>query len=92
MTTLLLSSSSSQRVTTKKRLEKNFKRRREGAYLQARAFVIGLKLQAPLGCHFPKLPCISTFLSSPRSFDDGGEKKETKPGGKKMNLGLERRR
>jgi hypothetical protein len=28
------------------------------------------------------------FLSSPRSFDDGGEKKEAKPRGEKMNLGL----
>jgi hypothetical protein len=28
------------------------------------------------------------FLSSPRSFSDRGEKKEVKPVGEKMNLGL----
>jgi hypothetical protein len=28
------------------------------------------------------------FLSLPQSFGDGGEKKEAKPKGEKMNLGL----
>jgi hypothetical protein len=40
-----------------------------------------LKLQAPLRLHFPKLPCISKFLTLPWSSDDGGEKKEVKLGG-----------
>jgi hypothetical protein len=49
---------------------------------------IGLKLQTPLHRHSPKLPCTSIFLSSPRRSGDGGEKKEAKPRGEKMNLGL----
>jgi hypothetical protein len=51
-------------------------------------FATRLKLEAPLCSHFPKLPCVSMFLSSPWSFGDGGEKKEAKAGGEKMNLGL----
>jgi hypothetical protein len=69
-------------------LKKLKKKRKEGAYLQAWMSVTRLKLWAPLRCHIPKLPCIFTFLSSPWSSDDGGEKKEAKPGGEKINLGL----
>jgi hypothetical protein len=57
------------------------KRRREGAHLQPQASATRLKLQAPLHLHFPKLPCISMFLSLPWSSDNGGEKKEAKPWG-----------
>ncbi len=72
----------------KKRLRKQKRRRREGAYLQVRVSAIGLNLQAPLCRHFPKIPCVSTFLSLPRSSSNGCEKKEAKPGGEKMNLDL----
>ncbi len=89
MTTLLPLSSSQQhkdKITivffqAKTRLKKSKRKRREGAYLQPRAFATRLKLQAPLRLHFPKLPCISKFLTLPWSSDDGGEKKEVKLGG-----------
>ncbi len=80
-----LSSSSSQQ----KKKDWNFKKEGEGESLpSAQASAIGLKLQTPLRHHFPKLPCVSMFLSLPQSFGDGGEKKEAKPKGEKMNLGL----